>query len=654
MTRLSFVHRLLLIGCGALGSLAGAPSLPGWLMPAMAPAAKAWRVDDPAVVLMNDVTIEYLSHDAVRETRRGAVRIHNATALREARAAVGYDPINDKVISATAYVISRDGKTQRLGRDQFLDHVQTYNRYFWNTRRVLDFSGGDRVPLDGILAWEIAIERHPGFSGHIEFFLPPAVPTFRTSLSASPAPGEALEWTAQDARLQHPRAGTDGGSLRWELDRMRPISVDRPDHFLPNRLPVYVRSEAGQSSTWASFTRQASEIIDPRMDSSGPVKAMAESLAGGKTQKWDRVRALAQWVQSQIVYLAISLDQDNLAGYRPHPAAEILRNRYGDCKDKATLLISMLRAVGEDGHVVLLFSGNPLLVESKWPMAEFNHAIVALPAEGAETSWPVVTAADGTKWVLFDPTDAFTPLGVLPEPDQGGWALILDSSGGSLVRLPMADPLSTRFVRTTRAKLDSLGGLQAAITETGSGLIGAGQHHDRAEKSAELYRQSIEGRLHRTTAAIERLQQQDRWDSDHSTFTVEYSFTSPGFAKRVGSMLLVRPAVVPNSARLKEWNLPARDGVVEQAGSTVEDETRLELPAGFLVEEMPDPWEMSNAAGSAQIEYRVEGRTVVYRCRFQHKGAFYGKADYEALRSLSLALAEQERRPILLRHKAGA
>ncbi len=141
----------------------------------------------------------------------------------------------------------------------------------------------------------------------------------------------------------------------------------------------------------------------------GRVKTQAERWRGearkvGPHSRFDRV------CPKDIVYLAITLDKDSVAGYRPHPAAEILRNRYGDCKDKATLLVSLLRAIGEDGRLVLSGRGPELCDRRIGPRP--NSTTRSPPSRPrARLSGRVAGGRPGPlgKLVIFDPTDPVTP-----------------------------------------------------------------------------------------------------------------------------------------------------------------------------------------------------------------------------------------------------
>ncbi len=166
----------------------------------------------------------------------------------------------------------------------------------------------------------------------------------------------------------------------------------------------------GKIKTWADFASLTSDIIEPRIPANPAVAERAAALVKGKTDRWDRIRAITEFVQKEITYLSLTLEKDSLAGYRPHVPGEVLQGKLGDCKDKATLVVSMLRSIGEKAFVVLLYAGNPKAVSQDWPSQSFNHAIVAIAAdESVPAQWPQIDGGTLGKLVLFDaiqPTDA--------------------------------------------------------------------------------------------------------------------------------------------------------------------------------------------------------------------------------------------------------
>src|ERR1700747_2990480 len=96
-------------------------------------------------------------------------------------------------------------------------------------------------------------------------------------------------------------------------------------------------------SDWNGMGKWYSNLVSSREAASPQIKQQVADLTSGKTSTLDKMQALASFGQDDIRYVAIEL---GIGGWQPHPAAEVFSKRYGDCKDKATLLRSMLHEIG--------------------------------------------------------------------------------------------------------------------------------------------------------------------------------------------------------------------------------------------------------------------------------------------------------------------
>src|SRR5262249_47320258 len=123
--------------------------------------------------------------------------------------------------------------------------------------------------------------------------------------------------------------------------------------------------------------------------------------------------------------------EDTIAGVRPHASPIVLERGYGDCKDKAVLLIQLAKQVGVKLQFALLRTTNKGKVERDVPNQQFNHAIVYVPVQG------------GVEEPSFlDPTSEALDLGNWPAIDQGAQSLVLDPDSGvwQMITIPFQAP----------------------------------------------------------------------------------------------------------------------------------------------------------------------------------------------------------------------
>jgi hypothetical protein len=139
------------------------------------------------------------------------------------------------------------------------------------------------------------------------------------------------------------------------------------------------------------------------------VKQKADDLAAGAASRIDKIRKAYEFV-SALRYVAIEF---GINGIRPRTPAVVLQNRYGDCKDKANLLVALLADMGIDGRFCLLNRGSS--TDVSFPSWQFNHAIAYVPK----------APADGQPDDLWlDTTDSTAPFPTLSPGDIGRSALI--------------------------------------------------------------------------------------------------------------------------------------------------------------------------------------------------------------------------------------
>ena len=167
-------------------------------------------------------------------------------------------------------------------------------------------------------------------------------------------------------------------------------------------------------ASWQSMAADYGKIVDNLSDSAA-VKAVVEPLIAGKKSTAEKEAAIVDYLDREVRYTGIEFGE---AAIVPHDPAETLAKKYGDCKDKATLLVAMLRAAGIPANVALLNVESRIDSPADLPgMGMFDHAIVYVP---------------GKNPIWIDATDRYAKLGQIPMGDQGRLALITSATTTAL------------------------------------------------------------------------------------------------------------------------------------------------------------------------------------------------------------------------------
>jgi tetratricopeptide (TPR) repeat protein len=186
-----------------------------------------------------------------------------------------------------------------------------------------------------------------------------------------------------------------------------------------------------------------------RIQPTPEIKAKAAELTTGKTTDEEKIRALYGYVATQFRYIGISF---GVGRYQPHTANEILENQYGDCKDKHTLLASLLAASGIHADAVLIGAGIRFNQAVPSPSA-FNHLITHLTVAGQP--------------VWLDTTTEVAPYRMLVSVIRDKQALIVpDAAPANLGRTPAAPPFPAQITWDATGTIDKDGLSKSQIVMT--------------------------------------------------------------------------------------------------------------------------------------------------------------------------------------------
>lgn len=201
--------------------------------------------------------------------------------------------------------------------------------------------------------------------------------------------------------------------------------------------------------SWEAVGRWYAALEQGRTDPSPEIRAKTAALIQGRTTELEKIQALYEYVSKSIRYVSLSF---GVGRYQPHTAAEVFANQYGDCKDKHTLLASMLQAAGIPSDAVLISYEHKLDPSMPSP-AQFNHMITAVPM-GKELIW-------------MDATAEVAPFRLLASPLRSKLALVVPPDGDAKVIETPADPpfLSTQHVEID-ASVSDLGKLTGQVHYT--------------------------------------------------------------------------------------------------------------------------------------------------------------------------------------------
>jgi Domain of Unknown Function with PDB structure (DUF3857)/Transglutaminase-like superfamily len=436
-----------------------------------------------------------------------------------------------------------------------------------------------------------------------------------------------------------------GIELEPHMPAWNSIAVHLGIKYYPSNPAMRMKS----TGSWREIGLWYNELTTTSRAVTPPIQQKVAELTTGKTDSIQKMKALAEFVQKDIRYAAIEI---GIGGYQPHAAGDIYTHRYGDCKDKATLLSAMLHEIGIDSYYVLI-NVRRRMVDPNFPSTHFNHVILAirLPENVLDTTlYPVVKDPELGRLLFFDPTNPYVPLGYLPWYLQDNYGLVAGPQGGELIGLPLLPPPTNRLIRTGKINLNASGNLDGAFQEV---RWGAPAHEERMQfleeppaKRGKLIEEYLGSTLSDFTLTKVSIGNLDQYDQN---LTLDYHVVVDGYAKTAGNLLILRPRVVGSKGSSILSGKPRKYPIEFQDATRQDDVFDITLPAGYVVDEVPKPVNAECPYGMYRSKVEVEGNTLHYTRTYEIKDVYVPTQKLDEVRSFLNQIAADERSSAVLR-----
>ncbi|HTA49160.1 MAG TPA: DUF3857 and transglutaminase domain-containing protein [Verrucomicrobiae bacterium] len=608
-----------------------------------------------AVLLYSETRVTVISSEEMRTQVREAYKILRPNGRDHGTVRVPFDA-QSKVNSLHGWCIPAQGKDYEVKEKDAIESAYMPNFVLASDAKVktLQIPAPD---VGNIVGYEYETEERPIFLQDIWGFQEHD-PVRESHYSLQLPPG----WEYKASWLNHLEVKptqTGSNSWQWVLSDIKEI---RHEPWMPPLdgvagrmvLSFFTSEKIALNSNmdWDAMGKWYSNLIGERVDASPEVKQQVAVLTGSQATLLQKMQAVAGFVQQDIRYVAIEL---GVGGYQPHPAAEVFAHRYGDCKDKATLVRSMLREIGIDSYHVVIYTERGAVTPQTPAHHGFNHAILAVKLPDGVANSSLIATIDHPKLgklLFFDPTDELTPFGQIRGELQANYGLLVTPGGGELIELPQQPSSMNSIQRTAKLTLDSAGMLKGEVKEMRLGERASSERWrlrtvtkdtDRIKPIEDLLGSSLSS-FHITRASLVNLQQTDQ------PFGFNYAFESPNYAKNAGNLLLVRPRVIGSKGSgFLETKEPRKFSIEFEGPARDTDVFEISIPAGYVVDDLPPPVDADFGFASYHAKTVVNGNVVGYTRTFEVKELTVPVAKAEDLKKFYRIIAGDERSTVVLK-----
>jgi hypothetical protein len=470
-------------------------------------------------------------------------------------------------------------------------------------------------------------------------------------------------WEYKASWINHPEVtAAKSGNNQWDwsvgdVKAIRKEAEMPPIEGIAAQLVVSFFPPGGPAnngfSNWQQMGKWYLNLTNGRRDASPQITQQVATVTASAHTPLEKMKALAEFVQHDIRYVAIELD---IGGWQPHPAADVFTHHYGDCKDKATLLSSMLSQIGvESFYVVINSERGSVTPGTPASVGAFNHAVLAIKLPAGVSDPSLVATIQHPRLgslLYFDPTNDLTPFGEIGGYLQANYGLLVTSEGGELVELPVLPPTTNSIHRAGALTLDSSGTLKGDVIEIRVGdrawsqrarLRAITKNAERIKPIEDLLSGSV-SRFAITKASITNLNQTDL------PFQFNYSFEAPDYAKNAGGMLLLRPRVLGVKASgVLETKEPRKFPIEFEGPSSDIDTFDITIPAGYVVDDVPPPVDADYGFASYHAKTEVKGNLIHYSRTFEVKELSVPVSRADELKKFYRIIAGDERNTVVLK-----
>ena len=644
---------LLLIAAGPV--FAGWPGkdhtqIPDWGLDAAKTKVPDYAKDAAAVVLFDEMVDTVDTQGRAVERRHYVLRILKPQGRRDALCFVPYD-VDEKIDFFHAWTIAADEKHYPAQDTDFADVGDLGDSTMLSTRKMRGV-----VPPALDVGATLICESEELLAPYRQetVWIQDRFPTVFQALELDLPTGRAYSEAWHRFQPVKP-VEVAPNHWRWELKDVRALDlreVKSPPEWdaLAARMSVHWGDAAveGKDNQWRAIGQWVTTLEANRPDPSPEITTEAQTLLAGSPDFYTKLSRITDYIQKNVRYFII---ERGIGGWQANHAADIFRNRYGDCKDKTTLLISMLQVAGI--HAVYMpVDTSRGFVDPDTPSLYGNHMITAIevPADVQDPRLKaIVKAKDGKRYLIFDPTNERVPVGSLPEYEQGSYGILASGASSQIIALPVLPPDANPNERKGSFILASDGSLTGSVDSVRSGSGGGELRNILKYRDEKERREKLETDIARDVPGVVlnsfQIVQPPALDEP---IEIHYKLTAAQYAHQAGSLFLVRPRVVGSYARPFD-DKPRIYPINLETTGRWHDSFDIALPAGYMVDETPDPVNLDFDFASYHSSVSAKGNTLHYEREYIVRQVELPPDKAKEFRSLESAILSDEKGSAVLK-----
>ena len=596
--------------------------------------------DADAIILLNQFSHEVTPSGKSRYTTHQVVKILTERGVQNYDdIAIPHTPKAQYITVNVARTITPDGSVVEPPGEAFNDvtppGLLSYNLYSDSMWRVISMPA---LKPGVCIEYQVTLEDAGAESvGSASWFwggysFQSTDPTLQSAYALRVPKGMDFKWKAIHCQL-NPQIlhEEETSTYLWTYGETPAL---KKEYNMPATNDIVPRLSYSSVESWDAVYNWYRDVAKDRYTVDQAIEEMVEELTADLLTEDDKIRAIYHFVASQIRYVGIELGQ---GAYQPTPADQVLNVRYGDCKDKTTLMIAMLDLVGIEAFPAMLNPAPYQHIDPELPsLGQFSHLIAAIPRENGGYIW-------------LDPTADTCSYGDLPARNRGRKGFVIRSERGEFVDIPISTPESNRLVVDTEIALTEDGTVRGTMQIDTLGQYNIEARLEYKQVSPSAWKDTLAVGLNKQFPGVrvDAVQISDLEDLNVPV-QLNVAFTVEDYAEPVDNRLMFPLPIDEFSDYAEIFAAIERQHPLDLSYPMQMKKTiRIALPEGWRAT-FPKDVRLENRFASMERQCKLEGNRIHYEINFTIKESVILPEDYPAAKRFFDMLVREDRTQLIL------
>lgn len=551
----------------------------------------------------------------------------------------GYEPMSMFLEIKSVKIYRNNGKIEEVDKNRFFDYPAPGSLILWGAREQMVATGriepGEAVEIEiykkgftYALLQEDEEKYIPPMRGHYYDIVPfwsswhTLIKVYQTLIPSS----KLLQYSFFNGEIQ-PVVKNLNGKMNYSFCKTNISPVEREPNMV-DLFDVAPKLILTTAPDWPSKSRWFYQINEDfgSFTWTPEIKAKTDEILIGAKDEMDSVSRLTHWVADNIRYFGLNMGCGE--GYTLHKAEMTFRDRCGVCKDKAGILVTMLRAAGFEAYAAMTMAGSRI---ENIPADHFNHCVTA------------VRLSDGQLHML-DPTWVPFVRELWSSREQQQQYIVGTKEGEDLKEIPVSPAENHYYILKILSSLQENGDLKAKLTLTADGQSDAAFRSVLSRTFRSNWQRIIEEELLSVfpQMIIQKLNFSDAYNYS-GPFSIEADIFIPSFSEVIGNQYIFN--LFSASSIFKNFNshlkidtrsAQKKYGFRDVCSKMIEIEEIITLPAPMNVEYIPFVPNIDDEPAKFSSSLKMENNSIVFQETISLNKRVYDKTDWTSFRQVIL------------------